>query len=274
MRYLWTAAVGAAVVAVSSMALGEDWLQWRGPGRTGISAEKGLLQQWPEGGPKLLWAFGSLGEGYSIVSVAGDTIYTTGKLGADGYLFAISLDGKLKWKTKYGPEWAGRYPGARSTPTIDGNRAYVMSGRLRVVCVDAKTAEEKWAVDAVEKFGGKILKFGNAESLLIDGDNVISTPGGPDATMVALHKLTGETVWQTRGLSHESAYCSPILIERGNTRLIATMTKQAVVGVAADTGQVLWQHPYTSRYGVHALTPVYQADTGYLYFGSSSGGGG
>ncbi len=262
------------VMIVGSMAFAGDWPQWRGLDRTGISPEKGLLQKWPENGPEMLWSFDSLGEGFSSVAIVGDTVYTTGMIDTDGYIFAITLDGKLRWKKKYGPEWEKSYPGVRSTPTIHQGRIYVMSGRGRLVCLDAKTGNEKWAVDTVAKLGGKILKFGIAESILIDGNNAICTPGGTNASLVAVDKMTGKTVWQTKGLSYESAYCSPILIKRGATRLIVTMTQKAVVAVDAETGDVLWQRPYTTKYGVHALTPVYQADKGYLYFGSSSGGGG
>ena len=264
--------VGALIAG--SMALAADWPQWRGPDRTGLSSEKGLLKEWPKAGPALLWSFDSLGVGYSTVAVAGDTIYTTGMIDTEGYIFAIALDGKLRWKKKYGPEWEKPYPGARSTPTVHQGAVYVMSGRGRIVCLDAKTGDEKWSVDTVAQFGGKILKFGIAESILVDGDNAICTAGGPDATLIALDKMTGKTVWQTKGLSHESAYCSPILIKRGDTRLIVTMTKEAVVAVNAETGLVLWRHPYTTQYGVHSLTPAYREDKGYLYFGSSSGGGG
>lgn len=264
------------VLAVSMLSLvfGEDWPQWRGSDRTGLSSEKGLLKKWPEAGPALLWSFDSLGAGYSSVAVVGDSIYATGMIDAEGCIFSIALDGKLRWKKKYGPEWAKQYPGVRSTPTVHQGRIYIMSGRGRVVCLDAETGNEKWAVDTITQFGGKILRFGIAESIIIDGNNVICTAGGPDATLIALDKMTGKTVWQTKGLSHESAYCSPILIKRGNTRLIVTMTKKAVVAVNAETGSVLWQHPYITKYGVHALTPLYQPDKGYLYFGSSSGGGG
>ena len=157
------------VVLVGSMVFAGDWPQWRGPDRMGISQEKGLLRTWPEVGPAMLWSFDSLGEGFSSVAVVGDTVFTTGMIDAEGYVSAIALDGKLRWKKKYGSEWEKSYPGVRSTPTVHQGSIYVMSGLGRLVCMDAETGNEKWAVDTVAKFGGKILKFGIAESILIDG---------------------------------------------------------------------------------------------------------
>ena len=238
-----------------------DWSQWKGPNRDGISHEKGLLKKWPKEGPKLLWSANDLGEGFSTVSVANGIIYTTGMINKEGFLFAFDLHGKFKWKKPYGPEWAKSHPGTRCTPTIDGDRVYVFSGRAGLYCFDAKTGENKWSMDTLEKFGGKLLRWGMAESVLIDGNKVICTPGGENASVVALNKMTGETIWTTKGLSEKSAFCSPILVERGSKRLIVTMLSKSVVGIDIETGEPLWNRPikeYSRRgRGSNPVTPVY-----------------
>lgn len=250
-----------------------DWPQFRGPNRDGISSETGLLKQWPADGPKELWSYEKLGEGYSSVSIANGFIYTCGMTDGQGYLYAFDLEGNLKYRVNYGPEWtrAGHYPGTRTTPTIDGDRLYLMSGQGRVACYNAGTGERIWYVDTLEKFGGKNIRWGVAESLLIDGENLICTPGGRDATVVALNKMTGETIWTSKGLSQLSAYCSPVLIERGPNRLILTMVEQAIVGIDADTGKVYWVEPHKVSYDIQAVSPVYHDGLMYVTNGYRHG---
>ena len=254
--YIVLLMVLAAVSAVNAA----DWPQFRGPGRDGTSSETGLMKQWPQDGPKELWSYEGLGEGYSSVSVANGVVYTTGMIDGQGYLFAFDLQGKPVYKVNYGPEWtkSGNYPSARTTPTIDGDRLYLMSGQGRLACYKAKTGEPIWQVDTLEKFKGKNITWGIAESPLIDGEKVICTPGGQDATIAALNKMTGETIWTTKGLSQLSAYCSPILIERGPNRLILTLVEKAVVGVDAGTGKVYWTIPHEVSYDIQAVSPAYK----------------
>ncbi|NLW51447.1 MAG: PQQ-binding-like beta-propeller repeat protein [Candidatus Brocadiaceae bacterium] len=261
---LAAAAVGASV--------GEcvDWPQFRGPGRDGKSPETGLLRQWPDGGPGLLWAVDGLGIGFSSCAVADGMVYTTGMEDGVGYICAVDTEGRPIWKMPYGAEWTGQHPGSRTTPTVDGALLYVMTAYGRVGCFDAKTGEEKWAVDTAQTFGARTLTWGLAESLLIDGDRVICTPGGPDATMVALDKMTGRTVWVSTGLSDKAGYCSPILIERGGRRIICTLTGSAVVGIDADTGRLLWRSERSVPYDIHATAPEYS--NGRLYVTSGYGG--
>jgi len=260
------------LVAVSA-ANAADWSQFRGPSRDGISPETGLMKQWPQDGPKELWSYDELGMGYSSVSVADGLVYTTGLTDGQGYLFAFDLQGNLKYKVNYGPEWtkAGNYPSSRTTPTIDGDRLYLMSGLGRLACHEAKTGKHIWHVDTLEKFQGRNITWGIAESPLIDGEKVICTPGGQDATIVALNKMTGETIWTTKGLSQASAYCSPILVERGGTRLILTMVEKAIVGVDADSGKVYWTIPHEVSYDIQAVSPAYKDGLMYVTNGYRHG---
>jgi hypothetical protein len=261
------------VLVSVSAANAADWPQFRGPTRDGISPETGLMKQWPQEGPKELWSYDGLGTGYSSVSVADGLVFTTGLIDGQGYLFAFDLQGNLKYKVNYGPEWtdAGNYPSARTTPTIDGDRLYLMSGLGRLACHEAKTGKPIWHVDTLEKFKGRNIRWGIAESPLIDGEKVICTPGGQDATMVALNKMTGATIWTTKGLSQASAYCSPILVERGGTRLLLTMVEKSIIGVDADSGKVQWTVPHEVSYDIQAVSPAYKDGLVYVTNGYRHG---
>jgi outer membrane protein assembly factor BamB len=266
----------AAVLLASVWAAGADYPQWRGPDRDGKSAETGLLARWPDGGPKLLWSVDGLGRGYATVAVADGTVYVTGLIGTQGVLFAFDLDGKPKWKKEYGPDWAktggNSYPASRTTPTVDDGLVYVHSGMGQLTCLDAGTGDRKWSLNTFRKFRGRNITWGLTESVLIDGDRLICQPGGRDAAVVALHKKTGKTIWTSKGLSDRSAYCSPIVVERGRRRLIVTVTANAIVGLDAKTGSPLWQRAYRNRYSVHAVTPVYRDGIVYVTSGYGLGG--
>jgi len=262
----------ALVFLASGIAAGSDWTQWRGPNRDGKSDETGLLRQWPAGGPKLLWSVQGLGIGYSQAVVADGTVYVTGSIKGQGVCHAFDLDGKPRWKKKYGPVWTGGRPGARTTPTVRDGRLYVITSPGLVSCFDAATGNTVWRVDLKKQFGAKLIGWGNTESLLIDGDNVICTPGGNKVMMAALNRKTGKVVWTTEGLPGTSSYCSPILVERGKTRLIATMTSRHIIGVDADSGKLLWKRGYRNRHGIHPVTPVYADGLFYFTSGYNLGG--
>lgn len=266
---VWLASVAANGVVA-------DWPQWRGPNRDGKSTETGLQAQWPAGGPRRLWTAEGLGEGYSTVAVVDGLIYATGMVPQthQGVLSAFDLGGDLKWRTPYGPEWHTRYPGARSTPTVDGDRVYVLSGMGRLVCCDATTGAIRWSKHVAKEFGGEPPACGFAESVLVHDHQVICTPGGKDASLVALNKTTGRTIWTSKGLSEQSAYCSPILVERADKRLLVTITARSVVGLSVDTGDPWWRQPQDpdAKDPNHSVTPVYGA--GHLYATSGHGQGG
>jgi len=273
MSYLKRIAVAVSLVLITgSSLLAVDWPQFRGPTRDGQSPETGLMKKWPAGGPKELWSADGLGKGYASVAVANGTIYTTGAVGSQGILFAFDLDGKPKWKVAYGPEWTGSSPGSRTTPTVDGDRLYIMSGHGRIACHDAKTGKHIWHRDTLEEFKGKNIRWGIAESVLIENEKVICTPGGRDASVVALDKITGKTIWTTQGLSDLSGYCSPAVIDRGPTRLILTMLANSIVGIDMKTGKVYWRHPHKVSYDINAVTPVYANGFMYVTDGYRHGG--
>ena len=248
----------AVVVLTGTIVTGADWPQWRGPARDGLCTETGLLKKWPAGGPKLLWTVKGLGKGYSTVSVVGDTLYTTGYDGSKGNAFAIGTNGKVAWKKPYGTESKrGKYIAARTTPTFDEGKLYVFTSDFQMVCLNAKTGKTVWAIDTKAKFGGRDITWNPAESPLIDGEKVICTPGGESATMVALNKNTGKLIWKSTGIRDKSAYCSPIIIERGGRKQYCTVVSDHVIGVDAETGKCLWKHPFKNRFSAHPNTPIY-----------------
>lgn len=264
------------MILVSLPSFSEDWPQWRGIHRDGKTPETNLLTEWPEEGPKLLWQAEGVGEGHASMAVAGGLVYTTGMVGekAEGVLSAVDLSGQLVWQTSYGPEWKGMYPGARTCPTIDGDRGYILSGAARLVCFDSRTGVILWSENIDEKFEGLDPRVGYAESLLVDGDSVICSPGGENASLVALDKRTGETIWTTVGFSDQSAYCSPILVERGGSRLIVTVTARSLAGVDVETGELVWRAPFDvdAEDPNHSVSPVYEDGRIYITSGHRDGG--
>lgn len=272
----------AAKAKTASAGTINAWAQFRGPNRDGKSAETGLLKKWPEGGPKLLWSVeGILGIGFSSVAVVDGYVYTTGMVGEDnqGMLFAFDLEGNPKWQKPYGPEWTGSRKGVRTTPTVDGDRLYVISGYAKVVCMDAKKGDIVWEVDGKQKFGSQKIKWGISEAPLIVDDKVICTPGGPDATLVALNKFNGETVWTTKGLSDKACYSSPILVERGGNQIIVAQTDSNVVAVDAGSGKVLWKDAFSNYQvgpenpkNINPPSPVYADGCVYVTSGYDDGG--
>ena len=257
-------------------AVAEDWPQFRGLNRDAHSPETGLLTKWPAEGPPLLWAASGLGEGYSAAAIANGTVYLTGKVGDDarGMLFAFDLDGNKRWETHFGKSWDGTHPGTRYPPTIQEGRAYLMSGFGVVTCFNAGTGNIIWQRDIAGDFGGEMPVMSFAESLLVLDDKVICTPGGPDASVVALSTTDGTTVWTSKGLSDQSAYCSSILVKHGGTQLIITLVAATLVALNPDSGAIIWRVPFdeTEEMQNHSITPVYSDGNLYVTSGHRKGG--
>ena len=265
------------VVFISSVtAWSADCPRFRGPDGDGVFPETGLLEQWPADGPRLAWCKTDLGLGYSSATVVDDTVYITGMDAAkQGYLYAFHLDGSLKWKTAYGPELGKTGPapgGTRGTPTIDGDRIFLVTGFAKLVILDKAEGEVLKTIDLLERFGAGQAKFGFAECVLVDGQKVICTPGGPDASLVALDRDTGATLWKTEGLSQPAGYCSARLIRHGGQRLIVTMLQKVVVAIDPDNGKVLWQYDFPNRFGVLPNPPLYADGMLYVVGGGGTGG--
>lgn len=271
----WMTAVVSLVVVVSMVQA--DWPQWHGPSRDNKSTETGLLKSWPEAGPKLLWSMDGLGTGWSTVSIADGTIYTTGmNRRRQGWLFAFDLHGKLRWKQTYGPEWGRSFAGARCTPTVRDGLVYVISGTGQVACFEAASGQRRWQVDPFTEFDGRYGSWGIAESPLIVDDKVIFTVGGKKATVVALDRHTGNVVWASGSVGDNSAYCSPIVVPCTGRQVIVTMLAESVIGVDAADGHILWRDPYTdyqsTTKNIKPVTPVASGRRVYFTGGYDTGG--
>lgn len=272
-----TSRTALSLVFVSALSAGiapaADSPRFRGPNGDGVFAESGLLEAWSENGPKLLWTTEGLGESYATVSVADGRLYTTGLSGGRGSVYAFDLDGDRLWQTDYGPESDGRgYPGTRTTPTLHDGSLYLLSALGTAVALDAKSGETRWKVDLFEKFDGKNTYFGVAESPLVVDGKVIFTPGGPDASVVALDPRNGETVWTSKGLNDGPAYCTPRLFDNGKNRQIVTLVAKHLVGLDPATGEVLWRHPSKVEHDIQAVSPEFVGDGIYISHGYDQGG--
>jgi outer membrane protein assembly factor BamB len=261
-----------ASILFSVLAYSQNIDQWRGNDRSGIYHETGLLEEWPAGGPPLLWHYEGIGKGFSSAIVHSDKIYVTGMVDSVGFIHCINAQGELVWKNEYGKEWNVNFPGARSTPAYDNGRLYLMSTPGVAVCIKAADGSLVWQKDLVEIFGAQQLRFGMAESPLIVDEKVIFTPGGTRGTLVALDKNSGEDSWVTRINNEKSAYCSPLFINHKGNKIIVTSLEKHIVGVNAENGKLLWSHPYFNERNTHPNTPVYDGENIYSFSGYGKGG--
>jgi outer membrane protein assembly factor BamB len=269
------AAMFVLAAVLGTVVQAADSPHFRGPAGDGVFADTGLLKQWPDAGPKLAWFVKGLGKGYSSAAVAGGVIYVTGMDDKNqGHLYAYSLDGKPKWKADYGPEIGKQgpaSPGTRATPTIDGDRIFLMTGLGKLVIFDAAKGQVLKTIDLIEKFGPKQAQFGFSDAILVDGQKIICAPGGPKASLVALDKNTGDTLWQTKNLSEATGYCAARLIRHNGRSLVLTMLANSVVAVDAGTGDVVWQHANRHGAGVQPNPPLYV--DGQVFVSSGMGAG-
>jgi len=247
------------------------WPRFHGPNGDNISTDTGLLKQWPDGGPPLAWVAEGIGHGFSGVTIANGLIYTDGNVDGKTMITAIDMGGRIRWQTANGKAWTGSHPGSRGTPTIDGDRLYHESPLGEVVCLDAKTGDRIWGLNILEKFDAKNIQWALAESVLVDGNRVICCPGGKVASVVALDKTSGDTVWTARSTGDKTSYASPTLAEYQGLRMILTMTAKALIGVSADNGDLLFRHEHITRYDVNALKPIYH--DGHVFISSGYGSG-
>jgi len=250
----------------------QDVAQWRGPNRDGIYNETGLLKKWPEDGPKLLWHFDELGDGHSSASVTSNGVFATGMIEGKGYVYAFDLKGKLLWKKEYGTEWTESHNGVRSTPLVVKDKLYLLSTYGQLFCLNCTDGQTNWTVDLVRQYGARDIQWGITENLLSDGNILYCTPGGLEASMVALDITTGKEIWKSAGNGEKSAYCSPMIIHLKNKKLIVTMMEKSICGFDASTGSLLWKFEYINKTNVHPNIPICIDD--YLFCTTGYGKGG
>ncbi len=261
-----------SIVFTSSFLTAQTPTRWRGSNGNGVYNETGLLKQWPANGPEILWAFDALGEGHSSPVFANELIYLSAGIDSSGYIVALTLDGKLKWKASYGKEFYESYPGARTSPVVVGDLLYIYSGNGILTCMDATNGDIKWTKDAFNDFDGTNIRWGVTETVVVDGDVVYLTPGGKNNNVVALNRFDGDLIWTSTGMGDVSAYCTPLLVELSARKLLVTMTADHIIGIDAADGKMLWSHPQTNRWQVHANTPVFHEGGLFCFSGYGQGG--
>ncbi|OYV81086.1 MAG: hypothetical protein B7Z73_18495, partial [Planctomycetia bacterium 21-64-5] len=253
-----------------------DWPSWRGPRRDARCDETGLLGEWPEGGPKLAWQADGLGEGFSAPSVAGKLVYVMGN--KDGQEWVLALDrtkeGQGVWAVPTGPVRSngGGYPGPRSTPTVDGNRVFALGLNGDLVCLDAKTGKPHWRHNLMADFGGRVGNWGYCESVLVDDKWLLCTPGGDQATIVAMLKTSGKPVWAS-AIGDTADYASIVPIQVAGMKQYVQLTHQGVVGVSAKNGELLWRYDKPANGTANCSTPVFFDDAVFAASGYGTGGG-
>lgn len=249
----------------------EESAQWRGAMRDGIFEETELLDQWPQEGPELIWVFEGLGRGYAAPAVSSEGIFVNGEEEGNSYLFALDLEGKLRWKTPNGKEFLGEgfsssYPGTRSTPTVYGKRVYATAGEGQIACFDVKTGTEIWSVNIVEDLGGIRGYFGYSESVGVDEEHVYCFPGGASTNLAALDRHTGKIAWTQSALRDTFAYASPVLIDLPERRILMTTSRHYLMTLDRSNGDLLASYRLEGyEYdGEHCNTPVYS--DGLIYY--------
>jgi outer membrane protein assembly factor BamB len=238
--------------------------EWRGPGRTGIYNETGLLKSWPDGGPKLLWEATGMGDGYSSVTVTDNTIFVTGRKDKSDVLTALTLDGKKKWETVYGEAWTTNHTGSRCTPTWYNGNIFLISGSGDIVCI-GQDGKIKWSKNHYKLYDSKPLMFGISESPLVVDNMVIASPGGNKASLVAFNINDGKVVWEGEPMNQEPQYINPKLIEYAGKKMIVTVMGNDIFAVNTKDGKILWKVDYAGVNAAtgrvmknHAITPIYK----------------
>ena len=259
-----------------------DWPTFRGRDRSATSSDTGLLQQWPADGPPLVWESAGAGRGYASLAIAGERIFTLGDGSSiaddqDEYLLCFDQStGKPIWKTRTGPAWKKGSPNwqsSRSTPTVDGETVYVLTADGELIACESATGKERWRKNLTKDFDGKKGDgWGYSESVLIDGELLVCTPGGETATLVALDKQTGEKRWSAvrpgdSGAGHASINVATV----GDTRVYVQVTASGPLGVSVADGRLLWSYPIPRTTAV-CPTPIVRGDLVFFSAGYKRGG--
>jgi len=277
----WLLAV--AVIATLSLAnsLADDWPQWRGPNRDGRSAETGISKDWKNQPPRHLWTVGGMGRGFASLAIVDGRVYTTGNVGSGQSVICVDAStGAPIWTTPV-TNGAPRhdYAGSRSTPTVDGDRVYVVSSDGGIACLKTSDGNVVWK-RPFSDFGGRMMSgWGYSESPLVDGNLVVCTPGGNDAMMVALDKNTGKDVWRCpmpRGGDQGgdgAGYSSIVISNGGGVKQYVQIVGRGLIGVRASDGKFLWGYNKVANGTANIPTPLVSGDYVFASTGYGAGAG-
>ncbi len=258
----------------STSLLAGDWPQWRGENRDDISTETGLLKSWPSSGPKKVWLSEEGGLGYAGFSVVDGKLFTMGLIDGKCNLLAFDANtGKRLWSTSFGGHFKNKWgDGPRATPSVSDGLVYALAASGELLCAKASDGSKVWSKSLVKDFKGRVPGWGYCESVLVDGDQVVCTPGGSKGggLMVALDKKTGKTNWTSKAFPDGAQYSSIVPIVHNGERQYVQLTQKALSGVRASDGKLLWQSDWTGRTAV-IPTPIYS--DGHVYIASGYGVG-
>jgi outer membrane protein assembly factor BamB len=262
-------------VRLAGNQVGADWPQFNGPHRDNRSLEKNLSPRWPKGGPKLAWTSHGVGVGFSSVAVVQGVVYTMGNKGASETVIALDAGtGEMIWSTPV--SWASHPSagdGPRSTPGVGVGSVFGLGGNGDLACLDAKSGAVRWQMNIMREFGGESPGWGVCESVLIDQNRLICTPGGSKATLVALNPESGEVIWKALVPQKDHAgYASPAVAEVGGLRQYVQFTNGGTIGVLADNGNFLWRDDSASNGTANCSSPL--ADQNFVFTSSNYGTGG
>jgi outer membrane protein assembly factor BamB len=257
-----------------------DWPQWRGADRSGMSPDTGLLKDWNQSAPKLLWTAEGMGAGYASVSMVGGRVYTTGNLSDGQAVICLNAaDGSVIWKkamTDAVPKHG--YDGSRCTPSIDGERLYAIASSGKIVCLKTADGSEIWSRDFRTEWRGKMMSgWGFSESPLVDGPWVLCTPGGADAMIVALDKVTGQEIWRSQVPTFGdagrdgAAYSSIVISHACGVKQYVQLVGRGVIGVRASDGKFLWGYDDVANGTANIPTPIVSGD--YVFCSTGYGTG-
>jgi len=265
------------ILSAAMAAPGEnDYPGWRGLDRTGVAKDTGLLKSWPKEGPPKLWTATGLGGGYSTPSVAGGKVFGMGYLNDEEVVWAVDAsNGDKLWTVVIGPKGkAGYNEGPRSTPTIDGDRLFTLGIGGDLVAMDVNDGKILWRKSFKSDFAGKMMSgWGYSESVLVDGDHVICTPGGDMSTLVALNKADGKLVWASNISNGGGAgYASLVIAKVGDTKMYITWLRSALVGVDAKSGKLLWRYEKTRNGTANIPTVIVKDNLVFCSTGYGDGG--
>jgi outer membrane protein assembly factor BamB len=271
----------AAVVLAATAARADDWPQWMGPQRDGVWRETGLVDRFPEGGPRVRWR-AAIGAGYAGPAVAGGRVYVTDRVIAAGaadppniftrgntpslerVLCLDEADGKIVWKHETECSYTVSYPaGPRATPVVTGGKVYTLGAEGNLFCLDAASGKVAWSHDLKKDYGLDSSPFwGFSGNPLVDGPHLICLVGGRGSTVVAFDKETGKEAWRAldSGGRHGPGYGSPIVIEAGGRRQLIVWHPEAVSSLDPETGGVLWEQPFRAKEGLTVATPRKDGD--------------
>lgn len=236
--------------------------QWRGAARDGKYADTGLLKEWPKKGPELILQKEGLGNGYSTPILYNRNVYISGRRDSLDVITKLDMKGDIIWETIYGHSWNKSFQEARSTPTIENGKLYIMGGLGTVVCIDTESGKIIWKKNTHEEFAGEFHRWGMAESLLLTDNAVISSPVGERTAVVALDKLDGSLLWQTESLGGVRSYASPLLINHNGRKLLLVTSSKDLIAVSPEDGKVIWTYDVLKEHSkenrrINTNSPLY-----------------